>query len=141
MCVYSQGKQNASKPSYCFAPIINFGKYSQVELEGKNVNHMYGAIRRRAQLKTIFCPPNSSSLINIHILFLHTYYVKACHFQSCPTKNLGNLLGIHFNTASHIQTNKIGRWELVSALLLQILWKKEAGQGRNLPKCSNSGED
>lgn len=28
MCVYSQGKQNASKPSYCFAPIINFGKYS-----------------------------------------------------------------------------------------------------------------
>lgn len=71
--------------------------------------------------------------------------MKACYFQPCPTNNLGNLLQTHFSTVQHIQTNEIspksGRLELVSALLLQISWKKEAGQRRNLPKCPNSRKD
>lgn len=71
---------------------------------------------------------------------------KAIYFQLCPTNNLGNLLGIPFSmvwyTRPNVETNEIsatsGRWELVSAPLLQISWKKEAGQSRNLPKCPKS---
>lgn len=143
MCpAYSQGTQNTYKPP-CTHQIL---ENTHMEgTRGKSVNYMYSAVRRRAHLKTNFFSKPLSSFINIHVLFLHVHYVKACYFQPCPTNNLGNLLGIHFSTVWYIQTNEISaksvKWELVAALLLQVSCRKEGGQRRNLPKCPNSRED